>query len=102
MRELSIFIDESGVFGPLEKHSPFYIVSFVLHDQSDDITSHLDKIHTGLMARGLDADPPIHTGPLINGLSASERDFLSTSKESAERALRKGYFKTMDAKGFGS
>ena len=65
MPEPSIFIDESGVFGPLEKHSPFYIVSLVLHDQSDEITGHLGKIHDALLARGLDADHPIHTGPLI-------------------------------------
>lgn len=30
------------------------------------------------------------------GLSSSERDFFSTAKDSAERSLRKGYFKTMD------
>jgi hypothetical protein len=232
VRELSIFIDESGVFGPLEKHSPFYIVSLVFHDQSDDIAGNLDKIHDALIARGLDSNHPIHTGPLIRreqdyrwmdmperraifrvlvdfvrrcevthhslvfhkreatdtdhlvslisravsafirdnlvffaswdriviyydsgqkeltnvvnsvfnahlttvevrkvipsdytlfqaadlcctlallrtkietiGLSASERDFFSTPKDSAERALKKGYFKTMGAKRFGS
>jgi hypothetical protein len=36
------------------------------------------------------------------GLSASERAFFSTSKDNAERALRKGYLKTIDAKRFGS
>ena len=34
------------------------------------------------------------------GLSTSERDFFSTPKDSAERALKKGYFKTMDRKRF--
>jgi hypothetical protein len=29
VRELSIFIDESGDFGPFEKHSPFYVLSLV-------------------------------------------------------------------------
>lgn len=65
MRELSIFIDESGDFGPFEKHSPFYILSLVFHDQSDDITGHLDKIHAGLRTRGLSADHAVHAGPLI-------------------------------------
>ncbi len=231
MRELSIFIDESGDFGPVQSHSPFYILSLVLHDQSNDITDHLDKIHEALLARGFSADHAIHTGPLIRrehdyrwldlpsrrsifrvlvdfvrmsdvthhywafskrelsdtdqlvsamsrelgaliranheyfnswsrviiyydngqkeitnlvnsvfnahltnvevrkvfpsdyslfqaadlcctlallrkkietvGLSKSERDFFSTSKDSAERALKKGYFKTMDRKRFG-
>lgn len=65
VRELSIFIDESGDFGPFEKHSPFYVLSLVFHDQSDDIASHLDKIHDALAVRGLPADHAIHTGPLI-------------------------------------
>lgn len=34
------------------------------------------------------------------GLSVSERAFFSTPKDSAERALKKGYFKTIDAKRF--
>lgn len=39
----------------------------VLHDQSDDITRHLDKIHEALLVRGLSADHAIHTAPLIDG-----------------------------------
>lgn len=35
------------------------------------------------------------------GLSASERDFFATHRDSAERALKLGYFKTMDRKHFG-
>lgn len=65
MREFSIFIDESGDFGPFEKHSPFYILSLVFHDQGDDITGHLDKIHAGLRTRGLSTDHAVHAGPLI-------------------------------------
>jgi hypothetical protein len=65
VRELSIFIDESGDFGSLQSHSPFYVLSLVLQDQSDDITGHLDKIHEALQARGLPANHAIHTGPLI-------------------------------------
>ena len=65
MRELSIFIDESGDFGPAQAHSPFYVLSLVFHDQSDDIAGHLDKIHEALVVRGLPADHAIHTGPLI-------------------------------------
>ena len=60
VRELSIFIDESGGFGPLQNHSPLYILSLVFHDQSDDISGHLDKIHDALRARGL---PPDHASP---------------------------------------
>ncbi|MFT4299880.1 MAG: DUF3800 domain-containing protein [Aeromicrobium sp.] len=68
---MSIFIDESGDFGPVEAHSPYYVISLVFHDQSDDITGHLDKIHDALVARGLPAGHGIHTGPLIR----RERDY---------------------------
>lgn len=34
------------------------------------------------------------------GLSSSERDFFSTATSSAERALKKGYFKTMNRRLF--
>lgn len=65
MRELSIFIDESGDFGPVTKHSPFYILSLVLHDQGDDITGQLDHIHEALVMRGMPRDHAVHTAPLI-------------------------------------
>ena len=38
MKELSIFIDESGDWGEYEKHSPFYIVT-----NSIDITKGIYK-----------------------------------------------------------
>jgi len=50
MRELSLFIDESGDFGPYEPHSPYYILGFVFHDQANDISKHLDYIHQALIA----------------------------------------------------
>jgi len=36
-----------------------------------------------------------------NGLSHSERDFVSTPEDSAERSLKKGYVKTMGRSRFG-
>ena len=44
MKELSIFVDESGHFDMTSKNSPYYLVSFVFHDQSLDITDNLSKI----------------------------------------------------------
>ena len=38
---LSVFIDESGDFGPYEHHAPFYIVSMILHEQSIDIAENI-------------------------------------------------------------
>jgi hypothetical protein len=65
VRELSIFIDESGDFGPAASHSPWYVLSLVFHDQSNGINRHLDHIHRSLTDRGLPARHAIHTGPLI-------------------------------------
>ena len=44
MKELSIFVDESGLFDMASKDSPYYIVSFVFHDQINDITDLLQMI----------------------------------------------------------
>jgi hypothetical protein len=64
-RELSIFLDESGDFGPLSTHSPYYVLGIVLHDQAEDIRRHLDHIHEALRRHGFDNHHAIHTGPLI-------------------------------------
>ena len=37
MKELSIFIDESGDFGEYAVHSPYYIITMVYHEQDKDI-----------------------------------------------------------------
>ena len=41
MRELSIFVDESGDWGEYRHHSPYYIITFVFHDQDIDISNDL-------------------------------------------------------------
>jgi hypothetical protein len=41
MKELSVFIDESGDFGLYEPHSAFYIVTLIFHDQSVDISGNI-------------------------------------------------------------
>ena len=37
LKELSIFIDESGDFGEYCFHSPYYIITMVFHNQAIDI-----------------------------------------------------------------
>lgn len=64
LKELSIFIDESGDFGEYEKHSPYYIITMVFHDQSSDIQPAISKLNAELSFLGLD-DICIHTGPII-------------------------------------
>ena len=64
MKELSIFIDESGDFGEYAVHSPYYIITMVFHDQSEDIQPAISKLNTELSYLHLD-NLCIHTGPII-------------------------------------
>ena len=64
MRELSIFVDESGDFGPYKLHSPFYIVTLVFHEQSTDISTNINHLNDKIRWCGL-PETPVHTGPLI-------------------------------------
>lgn len=64
MKKLSIFIDESGDFGEVVNTSPYYIVTFVFHDQSDDITDKIKRLDRQLKDCGFE-DEYIHTHPII-------------------------------------
>jgi hypothetical protein len=64
VRELSVFIDESGDFGPYEQHSPYYIVTLVFHDQSADISGNINRLNAMARYSGI-PDCPVHSGPLI-------------------------------------
>lgn len=63
-RVLSVFIDESGDFGPYDPHCPYYIITMVLHDQHINITEDIRKFDEHLRRSKI---PPhaIHSGPLI-------------------------------------
>mgnify|MGYP004444570811 CR=1 FL=1 len=65
MKELSIFVDESGDFGSYEKHAPYYIITMVLHDQDYDISSEIQKLDSSLEYLGYADGQAIHTEPLI-------------------------------------
>lgn len=64
MKELSIFIDESGDFGEYSHHSPWYIVTMVFHNQQVSIQEPLDYLEKELALLGLEKHC-IHTGPMI-------------------------------------
>ena len=64
MKELSIFIDESGDFGEYEVHSPYYIITMVVHNQNNDIQPAIFNLNTELSYLGL-GNICIHTGPII-------------------------------------
>ncbi len=65
MKELSVFVDESGDFGEFEKHAPYYIVTMVFHDQTVDISDKLKKLKNSLEQMGYGDEQAIHTEPLI-------------------------------------
>lgn len=64
MKELSIFIDESGDFGEVVNTSPYYIVTLVFHNQSDDISDKITRLEHQLKECGFE-DEYIHTHPII-------------------------------------
>ena len=78
MKTLSIFVDESGTINVKAKHIPYYIISIVLHNQNDDISSDIIKLNYELSKYGLNSNL-VHTEPLIrnediyNGMLPNDR-----------------------------
>ncbi len=64
MRELSVFIDESGDFGETDDVRDYYLVTFVFHDQSKDIAEDTHKLEESVRQSGINIEY-IHTGPVI-------------------------------------
>ena len=85
MRELSIFVDESGDFGPYETHAPFYLFTLVFHDQKNEIQSQIQYLEKGLLDMGLPAKHCFHAGPIIR----REEDYQNYSIVERRRCLNK-------------
>jgi hypothetical protein len=64
MKELSIFIDESGDFGEVTERPAYYLVTFVFHNQNDNIEQQVSKLEESVRTAGFDVEY-IHTGPVI-------------------------------------
>lgn len=84
MKELSIFIDESGDFGEYESHSPYYIISMVMHDQTVDISEDLDKLEQQMFHIGWPKHC-IHAGPVIR----SEYEYKDYDLEERQQVLKR-------------
>ena len=84
MKELSIFIDESGDFGDYDPRAPFYIIGMVFQDQSNDISEAIHYLDAGLAQIGF-AKNCIHIGPLIR----READYLHMTVPERVRVLRR-------------
>lgn len=69
MKELGIFVDESGTFDVADKNKntkkDLYIVSFVFHDKSNPVHNEVLLFEQYIFELGLTKDLPVHTMPLI-------------------------------------
>jgi hypothetical protein len=72
LKDLSIFIDESGDFGNDEQKTSYYLVTMLYHDQSDDIQSDIEKLEEIISLLGYDIEY-IHVGPIIRRESVFEK-----------------------------
>ncbi len=78
MKELSVFIDESGDFGEIIERPAYYLVTLLFHDQKNEITPYVKKLEDSTKSSGFDFEY-IHTGPVIrrenvfSGLTINER-----------------------------
>ena len=83
MKELSIFVDESGDFGEYSAHSPYYVIALVLHDQGINLSNAIKVLDSELKKLNVQ-DYCIHTEPLIRkeesyrNMDASERRTIFT------------------------
>lgn len=84
MKELSIFVDESGDFGEYDYHAPFYIISMVLHDQSVDIDNELNALENELTNIGWKKHC-VHAGPVIR----SEEEYHGYDLKDRQKILMK-------------
>lgn len=64
MRELSVFVDESGDFGPYSSHSPYYLFTLLFHEQENPINDEVNNLDRKIQEHGFDIHA-IHTGPII-------------------------------------
>ena len=81
MKELSIFIDESGDIGT---KSLYYIVSLVFHDQADDLADTIRQHELTFKQDGM-ADIPFHMTPLMR----AHEPYAALSIEQRKRYLAK-------------
>lgn len=74
MKELSVFIDESGDFGEITERPAYYLVTLLFHDQKNEIASNVKKLEDSTKNSGFDFEY-IHTGPVIRGAACFNRTY---------------------------
>lgn len=84
-KTLSIFLDEAGDAGPYEYHSPYYVVSFVFHNQENDIGELVKDLDKRMDELGYGGNA-IHAGPIIR----NEKEY-----EGENPVIRQKLFKSL-------
>ena len=87
MKQLSIFIDESGDFGEYNGITEYYVISFVFHNQTEDISGMVERLDNSLKDVS-DKKFAIHTIPLIR----REEMYIDMSPNERRAILRKLFF----------
>ena len=72
MKELSIFVDESGDFGSYEPHAPYYLFTLVFHDQKESIQGQLTRLEASLREMGYEPTHCFHMESIIH----HEKEYL--------------------------
>jgi len=75
MRNLSVFVDESGDFGKYQTISPYYIVTLLFHDQDVNIKESVDKLNAAVAPFNI-LTRTVHAGPLIRRESEYRNMFV--------------------------
>lgn len=83
MKELSVFVDEAGVLGPYKVRDPYYILSFVFHNQEDDISSDLKVFKENIANLGFNVKS-LHAGPIIR----REEEYKNVAREDRKRLFK--------------
>ena len=91
MRELSIFVDESGDFGINNKASKYYVISMVFHNQNNNIKDNINHLNQELLYLDYSYTHAIHTDPLI----VRRNEYENFTIQQRRKILQKLYFFTI-------
>lgn len=95
MKELSVFIDESGDFGDYKIHSSYYIISLIFHDQAVNIKPQIKKLEENLAYIGYPHHCS-HVGPIIRNEHEYRRDTLENRQKLLKNMV--SFFRHIDVK----
>lgn len=85
IKEISVFVDESGSFEADEESSRFYLICLVFHDQSSSISALVENLETFLEQSGLGRSHCVHVGPLIR----REDEYIQFRREERQTIFRR-------------